>query len=115
AGCSGHEDRVVVFMFRRHVADRAPQTIALIGPLAALLLQHQMLADVHFGSWSCRIAISLSTSSLFHPSKLTWERTCPNRRSVPRTDIAYRQRRTTEGDHLATVSLAVRLRSASGH
>ena len=24
---------------------------------------------------------------------------------LPRTDIAYRQRRTTEGDHLATVSL----------
>src|SRR6516165_4155891 len=43
------------------------------------------------------------------PPTAAENRTLPEVAEGPRTDIAYRQRRTTEGDHLATVSLAVRL------
>src|SRR5262245_55770379 len=40
-------------MFRCHVADRAPQTIALIGAFGSFAASTQMLADVRSGSWLC--------------------------------------------------------------
>jgi hypothetical protein len=81
AGGTCHEDRVAVFMFRRHVADCAPQTIALIEAIAALLLQYQMLADDRYGSLPAKLILSIT--GLLYPRKADIQSDVHLRRFVP--------------------------------